>query len=517
MKKLLLVGLLLSSLSALAQETYMNAQLATEDLNGTARYVGMGGAMEALGGDLSTIATNPAGIGLFRSSQAKVSFGLISQENAADFNNADKTHLTFDQVGFVYSMSTNRNSFLNLAFNYRKSRDFNQILTAANVLSNASQNALTYNKGLNGLLFDSNNKSTNLYNQLDFLYWENFIKSTSDNGEESYGYNVASEFAFGRHNTGYIGEYDFNISGNIKDRVYLGLTFGIHDVHYNSSTSYTENLLSSTGQSVGNVQMDDEHCITGTGYDIKVGGIVRPVEYSPFRIGFSIATPTWYDLTSSNVTLFTNRSDFGTSDRINEAFDFRFNTPWKFGLSMGTTVDDYLALGASYEYADYSATDNRLYLGSGYDYYSDSYYDDTESDNAMNNHTKRTLKGVHTLKLGAEFRPDPSLAIRLGYNYVSPMYNKLGERNFNIDSPYAFYASTTDYTNWKATNRITAGMGYTLERFTIDVAYQYQSQKGDFYPFANFMPVEEGSATTIPITEVKNNRHQLMMTLGYRF
>ena len=164
MKKLLLVGLLLSSLSALAQETYMNAQLATEDLNGTARYVGMGGAMEALGGDLSTIATNPAGIGLFRSSQAKVSFGLISQENAADFNNADKTHLTFDQVGFVYSMSTNRNSFLNLAFNYRKSRDFNQILTAANVLSNASQNARTYNKGLNGLLFDSNNKSTNLYN-----------------------------------------------------------------------------------------------------------------------------------------------------------------------------------------------------------------------------------------------------------------------------------------------------------------------------------------------------------------
>ena len=184
---------------------------------------------------------------------------------------------------------------------------------------------------------------------------------------------------------------------------------------------------------------------------------------------------------------------------------------------MGTTVDDYLALGASYEYADYSATDNRLYLGSGYDYYTDSYYDDTESDNAMNNHTKRTLKGVHTLKLGAEFRPDPSLAIRLGYNYVSPMYNKLGERNFNIDSPYAYYASTTDYTNWKATNRITAGMGYTLERFTIDVAYQYQSQKGDFYPFANFMPVEEGSATTIPITEVKNNRHQLMMTLGYRF
>ena len=30
-------------------DTYVGAQLATEDLNGTARYVGMGGAMEALG------------------------------------------------------------------------------------------------------------------------------------------------------------------------------------------------------------------------------------------------------------------------------------------------------------------------------------------------------------------------------------------------------------------------------------------------------------------------------------
>ena len=33
---------------ASAQETYDNAPLAQKDLNGTARYVGMGGAMEAL-------------------------------------------------------------------------------------------------------------------------------------------------------------------------------------------------------------------------------------------------------------------------------------------------------------------------------------------------------------------------------------------------------------------------------------------------------------------------------------
>ena len=41
-----------------AQETYQDTKLIDNDLNGTARYVGMGGALEALGADISTISTN---------------------------------------------------------------------------------------------------------------------------------------------------------------------------------------------------------------------------------------------------------------------------------------------------------------------------------------------------------------------------------------------------------------------------------------------------------------------------
>ena len=43
------------TLPMLAQETYENTKLIDNDLNGTARYVGMGGAMDALGADLTTI------------------------------------------------------------------------------------------------------------------------------------------------------------------------------------------------------------------------------------------------------------------------------------------------------------------------------------------------------------------------------------------------------------------------------------------------------------------------------
>ena len=54
-----------------AQSLYDAARLMGNDLNGTARFIGMGGAMGALGGDISTMGTNPAGIGIYRSSDER--------------------------------------------------------------------------------------------------------------------------------------------------------------------------------------------------------------------------------------------------------------------------------------------------------------------------------------------------------------------------------------------------------------------------------------------------------------
>ena len=73
MKYLMIAALAFSVMPMAAQETYQDTKLIGNDLNGTARYVGMGGAMEALGADISTTSTNPAGIGLFRSSQLNLS------------------------------------------------------------------------------------------------------------------------------------------------------------------------------------------------------------------------------------------------------------------------------------------------------------------------------------------------------------------------------------------------------------------------------------------------------------
>ena len=114
-----------------AQETYENASFANHDLNGTARYVGMGGAMDALGAEISTIGSNPAGIGLFRKSMISTSLGFVTQRDAKTFGKGNKTNMSFDQIGFVYTMRDEDNSFLNFSFNYHKGKNFNQILNVA--------------------------------------------------------------------------------------------------------------------------------------------------------------------------------------------------------------------------------------------------------------------------------------------------------------------------------------------------------------------------------------------------
>ena len=119
-----------------------------------------------------------------------------------------------------------------------------------------------------------------------------------------------------------------------------------------------------------------------------------------------------------------------------------------------------------------------------------------ESDEEMNRHTEQTLKGVSTLKLGMEFKPVPELAVRLGYNYVTPMYNDYGFKDGSLQSEGSYYSSATDYTNWKATNRITCGLGYNVGNLNLAVAYQYSATKGEFSPFMNYTDNETATTTT---------------------
>ena len=514
MKKILFAALAFAVvLPAAAQDTYESARLLGGDLNGTARYVGMGGAMEALGADISTTGTNPAGIGLFRHDFVSAGFGLVSQADANEFDGRSTTNMSFDQVGFVYTMRQDRSSYINLAFNYHKSRNFNQILSVTDRLDGASQSKLTLDKFAEGVIKSSDDLT---YNQVDVLYHEglydtNLILKDGSFNKDAYRFD-GDNYTFNRGNKGYISEFDLNISGNINDRVYLGVTVGIHDVHYRGYSNYFENVKSNT-LDLRTAELEDSRDLDGSGYEVKLGAVIRPIESSPFRFGLYINSPIFYDLRSVNKTgLRLNGQYFADENPRHDELKYEFRTPWKFGVSLGHTIGTNLALGATYEFSDYGATDARIKRGEGYDWYYDTYYTKTDRDKEMNDHIKQTLKGVHTVKVGAEFKPMPIMSLRLGYNFVSPMYKQDAYRGVDVWSLGNYYSSETNYVNWKATHRITAGVGFTFDHFKVDMAYQYQTKKGQFLPFAG-----SGNDNLPFDQEVKNNRQQVLLTLGYSF
>ena len=522
MKKIVLAAFAWAVLlPAAAQDTYESARLLGSDLNGTARYVGMGGAMDALGADISTISTNPAGVGVFRHSNISASLGVVSQADTKKFDNLNKTNVSFDQIGFVYSTRLSPTSHINVAFNYHKSRNFDQILSAANALRGCSQNGLTYYKAEKGIYefdensqgdiigYDGQNRSWS-FSEADYMNANALMLDPND----GLIYTIDGKgYSYDRANRGWIADYDFNLSGGVGDRFFWGLTMGLKDVRYKGYSEYGEALVDAAGD-CGAMAVGDERRIKGTGFDLKGGIIFLPFEDSPFRIGASISTPTFYDLTASNDSHLHNDCKYGAWDDgySSQSYDFKFYTPWKFGVSMGHTVGNMLALGLGYEYSDWGASKNRINDGSHYDWWSDDYYEDSHTDRPMKENTERCLTGQHVLKAGMEIRPVPEFAVRLGYNYLSAAYDESGYRNTLLDSPGVSYSSTTDYVNWKDTHRFTCGLGVKAGQVNIDLAYQYSATNGDFHPFQPYVDVKATG-----VTEVSNKRHQVLLTLGYTF
>ena len=135
----------------------------------------------------------------------------------------------------------------------------------------------------------------------------------------------------------------------------------------------------------------------------------------------------------------------------------------------------------------------------------------------MKANTERSLKGVSTLKLGAEYKPVPEVAFRVGYNYITSGYKMNGVRDMTVDSPGTMYASTTDYVNWKDTNRFTCGVGFKVGKMNIDLAYQLSNTDGEFHPFQDYQSLASSTSVSTGVTKVSNKRSQGLLTIGYTF
>lgn len=539
---LAVIGLCLTLVPVTAQTVYDAAKIADKDLNGTARFVGMGGAMSALGGDISTIGTNPAGIGIYRSHDVMTSFSLSSFGTDANYmgNNLSTSKMkgSYDNLGFVLSTKIGNKTtlrYVNFGFNYHKSNSFYGNMEMGGDLGNQSQSYYMAQQAA-GIESWGNSPYTDVnIGWLSVLGYDGWLITdiTTDktgtpyldedgnqindvNGNPLYrtpgvyyGLYDNGNASYRSEQRGGIEQYDFNISFNIKDRVYLGLTLGAYSVDYNKYTTY--------GESYGNGEyysLTSNNQIVGAGFDVKVGAIIRPFEYSPLRVGLAVHTPTFYSLdyktrayvesslydpvTGKNEAASVATENIVDGDMIRE---FRLQTPWLYNVSLGYTIGNSWALGAEYEYQDYSSMEFRDPQG-----FSDSF--------EFENSTTAMLKGVHTFRAGLEYKVIPQFAIRAGYNYRSALFNKDAFKDLPINS----IQTDTDFSNTQALNNYTVGIGYRGSMFYADLAYKFTSCKSDFYPFVNMNQTDNVLEITSPeATKVTDSRSQVLLTLGVRF
>lgn len=540
------LGLLMAAAPIGAQTIYDAAKITNTDLNGTARFVGMGGAMGALGGDISTIGTNPAGIGIYRSNDLMVSFGLSSYGTESNYMgnkwNADKTRGSFDNAGFVLSTKIGNATalrFVNFGFNYKKAKSFYKNMEMRGNLGNTSQTFQMAEQAAGITGWGSHPYDDDNIGWLSVLGYDSWLISNlttdvtndpylDDKGNQIYNidgkplYQRPGDFYgmtengnanFRSEERGGIDQYDFNVSFNISDRVYLGMTIGAYAVDYNKYSSYEENY---SGDFSGEgYTLTSWNKIHGSGFDFKFGAIVRPFENSPFRIGLAVHTPTFYSLdyqTNAFITsdVYSEISgkiepyDIDTRDQINGDMirQFRLQTPWKYNLSLGYTIGKSWALGAEYEYQDYSSMKFKDSDG-----YSELFKDE--------NYSTASMKGVSTIRLGAEYKIIPQFALRAGYNYSSAIFNDDAVK----DLPRNSIQTDTDFANTKSMSNYTLGIGYRGSMFYADLAYKFSSYKEDFYPFINPYEDDHGNrfADVPATTKVKNTRSQVLLTLGLRF
>ena len=253
--RIITLGVIAMTVSAaMAQTQYDAARYAGSELNGTARFVGMGGAMSALGADISVIGTNPAGIGLFRSHDVSVSFGFNKNQTESNLEGVmmkdDRTRASFDQAGFVYSTKIGNKTdlrYLNFAFNYHKAANFNRQFSSGGNLNGASltwqmQDMMLgtglYNtqESYNDLLDAGNPYTSSYYYGTPFLgsmgVRTGLVDDVTDaQGFYMMGWNGQNGQYYSREEGG-INVYDLNVSFNIRDRFYFGVTLGIYDLSY---------------------------------------------------------------------------------------------------------------------------------------------------------------------------------------------------------------------------------------------------------------------------------------------
>ncbi|RYE20185.1 MAG: hypothetical protein EOP45_11475 [Sphingobacteriaceae bacterium] len=342
----------------------------------TSRIKAIGGTSTAVGGDLSSISTNPAGIGFFTKSELSVTPEFNNANVQANYfgqtTNATKNQLNLNNASVVFynRLSTARGrdktkgwlSF-NLGASYNRTNNFYQTENYAG-RNTSSSIANYYAQEANREIGYYKNFAPNDNTLQAWAYNQYLIDPNATLDHFTSSVTSATNQARSTVTTG--GQSELSLAGgaNYSNKLYIGFGVGITSLRYNRTSTFSEtgsagillnNSTTPVAAGYNSVYYQDQATI-GTGFNAKIGFIYKPVE--AVRIGATFTTPTWNTISDSYVEgLQTNyptySSSFSNGSNAGD-YDLTYNlrTPLKASGGVAVFIGKYGFISGDVEYVD---------------------------------------------------------------------------------------------------------------------------------------------------------------------
>jgi len=484
------------------------------DLSGTARGQAMGGAFGALGGDVTGVAINPAGIGVYRSSEILANMSLTSPIISGTTDQESNTSFHFDNLSYIgyYPLIKGRTLNLNFGFNYNRIKSFDQQYSTSKPTMNSS--LTDYMALLTNGISESTLQLGNNYDPytdsnapwLSILGHDGHLIINPTGSNNNYvsllgnGEQVSPSLKVSER--GKVESYDFTIGSNISNKFFWGATFSLINLSYSMSSSYDESFGGGGGFSLGNYLETN-----GSGYQAKVGVIYKPID--ALRIGVAYHSPVWYSMTDYYQGWITPRgiTDAGYTETPNGNTNYYFRTPGSWTFSAAGVLGTQAIVSLDYEIKDYSAMNLKDNNGN----------DRTD----VNGFISSDYKNTSMLRVGFEYRFTPQFSGRIGYAWAQSPYqskvNAFGE-SFNVGDVAVTAGTVPNYVISGDVNYLTAGIGFKFTpQFYGDFALVLRTEKDDTYYFTPKMDQSQSDLFDSFAGTFTNKTLKGLITLGYRF
>jgi hypothetical protein len=502
-KIMMLAGLLCLAGATQAQYLEDAMRFSQPELGGSARFRAMGNASTSLGGDLSSITGNPAGLGFFNNSDAGISLNYFNDSNKTDYygssSSSSADRIALNQAGVVFHMPVRSRGSnwlnFNLGIGYTRTNDFNSTIDFVGENNNSSYtdflaDASTFPVDYGDIFEEWGFQSYLVDNNGEYYYPTTSEVTTNSQGNRDVrkGSQYQTNFSFG---------------ANYDNKLYIGASVGIAGFNYEMERRFDEigfmksasdinaidpgsPFLDPADPAYAFVDADYELSVSsfqktnGTGYNGTLGLIYRPDQV--FQVGFSATTPTWYTVTDDYTTFLdswivdpsTDQTVFNYESPQEDFFDeYDLRTPYRLNAGVSAKFTQGL-ISADVEYVDYTSMKITTANPS----------EDALSQDAISNQ----FKGAANFRLGGEYIVNPQFLLRAGYNFRGNPYKELDTKK----------------------HAVSAGLGYRISNMYLDLSYVNERYDLEYTPY-------QSEVNPANPAEISNSRNNVMLTLGFKF